>query len=86
MVACQREIENTHDPFTVKVTKNGNIVRNLPKKISSICLLFLRKGGMFLDKITTQTNGIPGIWNTLPCDFSRRAGAVGQGEKVTFFY
>jgi len=52
MLVCQREIGNAQDPFAVKVTKSGNIIGHLPKKISSTCLLFLRRGGMLTCKIT----------------------------------
>ena len=34
---CQREIGYTHNPFAVKVTKSGNIVRHLLEKMSSMC-------------------------------------------------
>ena len=42
---CMRKVENYHDPYAVAVEKAGVIVGHLPRKISSICNLFLRKGG-----------------------------------------
>lgn len=54
-LVCQREIENPHDPFAVKVTKSGNIVGHLPKKISSTCSLFLRRGGTLTCKVTNPS-------------------------------
>ena len=51
ILPCSRETSNGHDPFTVKVT-NPEIVGHLPRKISSICSLFLRKGGTISCKIS----------------------------------
>ena len=51
MLSCSRETSNRHDPFAVKVT-NPEVVGHLPRRISSICSLFLRKGGMISCKIT----------------------------------
>ena len=42
---CQRENSNPHDIFAVAVLKSGVVVGHVPKKISSICSLFLRRGG-----------------------------------------
>ena len=52
MLACQRKTRNTHDPLAVKVVKSGSIVGHLPKKISSTCSLFIRRGGVITCKIT----------------------------------
>ena len=44
---CSRELTNGHDPFAVKVSQlhgEERIVGHLPKKISSICSIFLRRG------------------------------------------
>ena len=46
MLVCTQEVENHHDPYALAVEKAGRmIVGHLPKKISSICSLFLRRGG-----------------------------------------
>ena len=43
---CKREIDNVHDLYAVSVIKHGTgIVGHLPKRISTPCHLFLRKGG-----------------------------------------
>ena len=45
---CSRELTNGHDPFAVKVSQlhgeEERIVGHLPRKISSICSIFLRRG------------------------------------------
>ena len=45
-LSCSRETTNLHDPFAVKVLKTDKIVGHLPKRFSSTCSIFLRKGGM----------------------------------------
>ena len=42
---CQRENGNIHDIYAVSVQKSGVVVGYVPRKISSICSLFLRRGG-----------------------------------------
>ena len=42
---CQREPYNTADPFAVAVVKDDTTVGHVPRKISAICSLFLRKKG-----------------------------------------
>ncbi len=42
---CIREFGNPQDIYAVAVLKSGVVVGHLPRKISSICSLFLRCGG-----------------------------------------
>uniref|UniRef100_A0A1X7TR33 Uncharacterized protein n=1 Tax=Amphimedon queenslandica TaxID=400682 RepID=A0A1X7TR33_AMPQE len=51
-LSCARETNNRHDQFAVKVMKSGTIVGHLPRKISSTCSLFLRRGGRIDCKVT----------------------------------
>ena len=44
-LSCQREAENYADPFAVAVLKNENIVGHVPRKISTVCSLFLCQEG-----------------------------------------
>ena len=45
----EREIGNPHDPLAVAVTKllhgEGRTVRHLPRRLSLLCSVFLRRGG-----------------------------------------
>ena len=45
---CQRETGNISDPFAVSVLKDGVIVGHVPRKISSICSLFLLRNGSII--------------------------------------
>ena len=53
VLTCARETVNLHDHFAVKGLRAGVIVGHLPKKISTICSLFLSKGGT----ISCQVSG-----------------------------
>ena len=45
VLSCTRETVNLHDHYAVKVERSGVIVGHLPKKISTICSLFISNGG-----------------------------------------
>ena len=45
--------KNVHDMFAVGVKTDGIIVGHCPQKISSLCSIFIRRGG----SITYQVNG-----------------------------
>ena len=47
-LSCMREVENYRDPFAVAVVRSGVIVGHVPRRISSVCSMFLRRGGTIL--------------------------------------
>lgn len=49
---CSREFGNVHDLFAVAVKRSGDIVGHVPKRISSICSSFLRRGGSITCRVT----------------------------------
>ncbi len=53
VLQSRRETSNGHDPFAVSVVKDSTVVGHLPRKISAICSLFLRRHGT----ITCRVNG-----------------------------
>ena len=53
-LSCSRETSNLHDPFAVKVLKTDEVVGHLPKKISSTCSVFLRKGGTITCRVSGE--------------------------------
>ena len=44
-LVCEREQANDKDRYAVAVIKAGRIVGHLPRKMSRMCSLFLRRGG-----------------------------------------
>ena len=44
ILCCAREVGNVLDRYAVSVLKDGDIVGHLPRKISKVCSLFLRRG------------------------------------------
>ena len=51
-LVCEREPQNAHDRYAVAVTRRGIIVGHLPRKLSRLCSLFLRRGGAILCTVT----------------------------------
>ena len=49
---CAREVLNEHDRYSVAVKKNGVIIGYLPRKVSRLCLLFLRRDGCISCTVT----------------------------------
>ena len=43
VLACEREPRNAEDKYAVAVKKDGTIVGHLPRKVSRVCSLFLRR-------------------------------------------
>ena len=49
---CQKEPVNIDDPFAVAVMKSGIILGHVPRKISSVCSLFLDRNGSITCRVT----------------------------------
>jgi len=51
-LACEHEVGNSHDPYVVAVTKNiggeRKVVGHVPRRISVISVLFIRRGGIIM--------------------------------------
>ena len=53
-IGCVREPLNAMDRYAVALKKDGAVIGHLPQKISQICSLFIRRGGM-IECIVTGT-------------------------------
>ena len=55
-VSCERETGNAHDPQAVAMMKvidgNVQVVGHVPRTISSVCSIFIRRGGSIVCTIT----------------------------------
>lgn len=49
---CEREPGNAKDRYAVAVKKEATVIGHLPKKISRVCSLFLRRGGSLQCTVT----------------------------------
>ena len=49
---CKREDGNRVDPFAVAVRRGDDVIGHVPRKISSICSLYLRRGGSIFCRVT----------------------------------
>ena len=75
---CQREPMNTKDPFAVAVVKSQVTVGHIPRKISSICSMFLRHGGTINCRVTASrrySRDLPQGGLEIPCVLTFRGGA-----------
>ena len=85
VLSCEREVGNVHDTFAVSVKKDGIIVGHCPRKISSLCSIFIRRGG----SITCQVNGnkryswdLPQGGLEVPCILTFRTSKKAELDKT----
>ena len=68
---CGRESGNFRDPFAVAVKKNSDIVGHVPRRISSVCSMFLHRGGSIHCRVTAcrhySADLTQGGWRFLAC-------------------
>ena len=70
LLNCTRETGNVFDPFAVCMKKCGCTVGHVPRNISSICLLFLRRDGTIQCKVTGSrqySHDLPQGGLEIPC-------------------
>ena len=69
-LSCQREPTNTRDPFAVAVVRSLVTVGHIPRKISSICSMFLLLGGTITCRVTASrrySGDLPQGGLEIPC-------------------
>ena len=52
VLRCERESGNSQDPYAVAVQKDGLTVGHVPRTISCLCSMFVRRGGSIVCTIT----------------------------------
>ena len=51
---CQRERSNDKDRYAIAVVDDGVVVGHLPRKISLVCSLFIKRGGTIMCEVTDR--------------------------------
>ena len=85
VLRCEREVGNPLDPSAVAVKKGTTIVGHVPRKISTICSIFIRQGGT----ISCMVNGsrryssdLPQGGLEVPCILTFSTPQVYKSEKT----
>ena len=52
ILICERELHNGPDRYAVAIKKSGTIIGHLPRKLSRVCSLFLRRGDTIICAVT----------------------------------
>lgn len=84
-LACKRERGNSEDPFAVAVTKGERIVGHVPRKISAVCAMFLRRGGSIICRVTGSrrySEDLPQGGLEIPCVLTFRSEKERDSAKV----
>ena len=68
-LVCQRETGNIRDAFAVSVMRASEVVGHIPRKISCICSVFLRRGGSLCCIVTgsRRYSRVPQGGLEIPC-------------------
>ena len=88
---CEREAENLHDPQAVAIKKvimiDGNlqVVGHVPRKISSICSIFIR-GGKITCRVTGHRRYLPQGGLELPCILTFTTASVKECSSLPFSF
>ena len=67
---CQREPGNREDPYAVAIKKGDSVVGHVPRNISCICSLFIRRGGSIVSSVSgprRHSGDLPQGGLELPC-------------------
>ena len=83
-LSCQRDEDNEHDPYAVAVLKSATIVGHLPRKVSTLCSLFIRRGGTIHCRITGRRRysaDLPQGGLEVPCRLQFE-GSVKESDKL----
>ena len=51
LLNCERQLGNPHDPSAVAVKKGSTVVGHVPRVISTICSIFIRRGGTIVCRV-----------------------------------
>ena len=76
------EVENYRDPFAVAVVRSGVIIGHVSRKISSVCSMFLRRGGTISCRVTggrRYSEDLPQGGLEVPCTLTHNYGCVYHG-------
>lgn len=86
---CEREPGNPHDPSAVAVVKRSSgttvIVGHVPRLISMVCSIFIRRGGYIMCVVTglrQYSADLPQGGLEIPCCYTFKAVMVSEGEKA----
>ena len=52
VLSCERDIRNSHDTFAVAIKNSSEVVGHIPRFLSSICSIFIRRGREIVCRIT----------------------------------
>ena len=70
VLSCEREPTNSRDRYAVVVKKDGVVIGHLPRKVSRVCSLFLRRGGTIQCRVSGErrySSDLPQGGLEIPC-------------------
>ena len=70
VLPCSRELHNLRDPYAVAIKKGSTIVGHVPRTISAVCSMFMRRDGTISCRVTGSrrySSDLPQGGLEIPC-------------------
>ena len=87
VLPCQQERSNVHDPYSVAIVDGNTVVGHVPRAISAVCSLFLRRNGVITCEVICgrhYSNDLPQGGLEIPCKlvFSGKESSIDKVQKL----
>ena len=87
ILPCQQERGNVHDPYSVAIVDENTVVGHVPRAISAVCSLFLRRNGVITCEVfggKHYSNDLPKGGLEIPCKlvFSGKESSIDKVQKL----
>ena len=85
VLSCKRDIGNSHDMFVDK--NSSEVVSHVPRFLSSICSIFIQRGGEIVCKITGTRHysaDLPQGGMEIPCILIFKSQSIKECSKTEY--
>ena len=85
VLSCERDIGNSHDTFAVAIKNSSEVVSHVPRFFSSICSIFIRRGGEIVCRITgtrRYSADLPQDGMEIPCILIFKSQSIKECSKT----
>lgn len=85
VLSCERDVGNSHDTFAVATKKSTEVVGHVPRFLSSICSIFIRRGGEIVCRITgtrRYSADLPQGGMEIPCILIFKSQSIKECSKT----
>ena len=85
MLSCERDNGNSHNTFAVAIKNSSKVVGHIPRFLSSICSIFIQRGGEIVCRITGSRHysaDLPQGGMEIPCILIFKSHSIKECSKA----